>query len=89
MCWHCVTLSSVQWGVGHQSGCGESPGPSMASSVLERHSLRKLTRSVPPVPLGAPAAGGGSTPAGDAHLYFVLQRARHTAEKRRLIIWWV
>jgi len=48
-----------------------------------------LFQSAGYLPARAPAAGGGSTPAGDAHLYFVLQRARHTAEKRRLIVWWV
>lgn len=39
--------------------------------------------------LPARAPGAGTGPAGDAHLYFVLQRARHTAEKRRLIVWCV
>lgn len=33
-----------------------------------------------------PARSGGE-PAEDAHLYFVLERARHLAKKRRLIIW--
>ncbi|UZJ57061.1 hypothetical protein CBS101457_006381 [Exobasidium rhododendri] len=38
------------------------------------------------LPARSPPAGS-SQPADDAHLYFVLERARHLPSKRRLIVW--
>jgi carboxypeptidase D len=34
-----------------------------------------------------PPKAGSTEPQDDAHLYFVLERARHLASKKRLIIW--
>lgn len=55
--------------------------------------LPPTSASSPPLTVSAgylparPPAAGGQGPAGDAHLYFVLERARHVADRRRLIIW--
>lgn len=58
-----------------------------------------FTASVPDLPPGQsvslasgylparPPKAGESTPKDDAHLYFVLEKARHLAKKRRLILW--
>lgn len=58
-----------------------------------------FTPSVPDLPSGQavslasgylparPPIAGTTEPQDDAHLYFVLERARHLASKRRLVIW--
>ncbi|EPQ30034.1 uncharacterized protein PFL1_02152 [Pseudozyma flocculosa PF-1] len=66
----------------HDANNASSSSSSSSGSVS--HPLHMSAGYLPARP---PARSGDSVPKDDAHLYFLLLRARHTPPKRKLIIW--
>jgi carboxypeptidase D len=88
-----MSLESSNWSPrSHTNITGRAPPLAPSAATF-------FTSTVPLLPSGQsvalasgylparPPRAGSTTPADDAHLYFVLEKARHLPSKRRLIIW--
>lgn len=98
-CWlSLLSLANVHWRVGKMDSsnflqrralAGATAADFYVSTLPDLEPAHALSLSSGYLPARPPRAGAASSSdaADDAHLFFLLERARHTPSKRRLIVW--